>query len=181
VELLVPGITLAQNPATAVESPAVHVIGTTPIPGLGTPIEEVPTPVQSLSAREIERRPQPDLPSLLEQGFSGVSVSNGQGNAHQAEVVFRGFSASPLLGAPQGISVFLDGIRANEAFGDNVNWDLIPANAIATAHLISGSKSKRRAAASATEQTIWPWSQSIRSERSSSVERAEAEFPYRCE
>ncbi len=137
--LLVPGTAPAQNPATAVESPAVHVIGTTPIPGLGTPIEEVPSQVQSLSAREIARQPQPDLPSLLEQGFSGVSVSNGQGNAHQAEVVFRGFIASPLLGAPQGISVFLDGIRANEAFGDNVNWDLIPANAIATTHLISGS------------------------------------------
>ena len=137
--LLVHGTALAQNPATAVESPAVHVIGTTPIPGLGTPIEEVPSQVQSLSAREIARQPQPDLPSLLEQGFSGVSVSNGQGNAYQAEVVFRGFSASPLLGAPQGLSVFLDGIRVNEAFGDNVNWDLIQANAIATTHLISGS------------------------------------------
>ncbi len=137
--LLVPGTALAQNPATANESPAVHVIGTTPIPGLGTPVEEVPSQVQSLSAEGIARAPQPDLPSLLEQGFSGVSVSNGQANAHQAEVLFRGFSASSLLGAPQGISVFVDGIRANAAFGDNVNWDLIQANAIATAHLISGS------------------------------------------
>jgi outer membrane receptor protein involved in Fe transport len=137
--LLLPGTAAAQNPATASESPAVHVIGTTPIPGLGTPVEEVPSQVQSLSAQGIARAPQPDLPSLLEQGFSGVSASNGQANAHQAEVLFHGFSASSLLGAPQGISVFLDGIRANGAFGDNVNWDLIQANAIATAHLISGS------------------------------------------
>ena len=139
VALLARGTAIAQNPATAVESPAVHVISTTPIPGLGTPVEVVPAQVQSLSAREIARQPEPDLPSYLEQGFSGVSVSNGQGNAYQAEVIFRGFSASSLLGAPQGISVFLDGIRANEAFGDTVNWDLIPANAIATTHLISGS------------------------------------------
>jgi iron complex outermembrane receptor protein len=47
----------AQNPATAIESPAVHVIGTTPIPGLGTPVEEVPAPVRSLSALEVERSP----------------------------------------------------------------------------------------------------------------------------
>ncbi len=137
--ILAPGSVHAQNPATAAESPAVHVIGTTPVPGLGTPVEEVPGQVQSLTARDIARRPQADLPALIDAGFSGVSVSNGQGNAQQAEVVFRGFSASPLLGAPQGISVFIDGIRANEAFGDNVNWDLIPANAIATTHLLSGS------------------------------------------
>lgn len=139
VAFFVSGAASAQNPATAVESPVVHVIGTTPIPGLGTPVEEVPSQVQSLSARDFARQPQPDLPSLLEQGYSGVSVSNGQGNAHQAEVNFRGFSASALLGAPQGLSVFVDGIRANEAFGANVNWDLIPINAIATTHLISGS------------------------------------------
>ena len=137
--LLLPAAAMAQNPATVIESQAVHVISATPIPGLGTPLQEVPSQVQSITAGEVRKNPQPDLPSMLEQSLSGVSVSNGQGNAHQAELGFRGFSASPVLGSPQGLSVFIDGMRANEAFGDNLNWDLIPANAIATTHLISGS------------------------------------------
>ena len=45
---------------------------------------------------------------------------------------FRGFAASPLLGTPQGLSVFQDGVRINEAFADVVNWDLLPQNAIAS-------------------------------------------------
>ncbi len=68
-----------------------------------------------------------------------MSLSYGQGNDYQPELSYRGFSASPLLGAPQGLSVFVDGVRANEAFGDAVNWDLLPPNAISTLHLVPGS------------------------------------------
>jgi iron complex outermembrane recepter protein len=35
--------------------------------------------------------------------------------------------------------VYMDGVRVNEAFGDIVNWDLIPANAIANINLMPGS------------------------------------------
>src|SRR5262249_10950235 len=42
----------------------------------------------------------------------------------------RGFAASPLQGTPQGLAVYMQGIRVNEAFGDTVNWDLIPKVAI---------------------------------------------------
>ncbi len=55
------------------------------------------------------------------------------------DINFRGFAASPLLGTPQGISVFQDGVRVNEPFGDVVNWDLIPSSAIAGMQLIPGS------------------------------------------
>jgi len=44
-----------------------------------------------------------------------------------------------LLGAPQGLSVFQDGVRINEAFGDVVNWDLLPQSAISSIQLIPGS------------------------------------------
>ncbi|MGH8714332.1 MAG: TonB-dependent receptor, partial [Casimicrobiaceae bacterium] len=47
-------------------------------------------------------------------------------------------TASPLLGTPQGLSVFQDGARINEAFGDVVNWDLLPASAISSIQLIPG-------------------------------------------
>jgi outer membrane receptor protein involved in Fe transport len=65
--------------------------------------------------------------------------STPQGNPFQNDVLFRGFSASPLLGTPQGMSVYVDGVRVNEAFGDVVNWDLIPKNAISSVTVIPGS------------------------------------------
>src|SRR2546425_9990472 len=57
----------------------------------------------------------------------------------QPDISYRGFAASPLLGTPQGISVYQDGVRINEPFGDTVNWDLIPTAAISTINLIPGS------------------------------------------
>jgi outer membrane receptor protein involved in Fe transport len=62
-----------------------------------------------------------------------------QGNPFQPDLAFRGFTASPLLGTPQGLSVFQDGVRVNEPFGDIVNWDLIPQSAISSVQLIPGS------------------------------------------
>ena len=52
---------------------------------------------------------------------------------------YRGFTASPLLGLPQGIAVYVDGVRANELFGDTVNWDLLPESIIQTVDLAGGS------------------------------------------
>ena len=52
---------------------------------------------------------------------------------------FRGYTASPLLGTPEGVSVYLDGVRQNQPFGDVVSWDLIPKNAISEITLMPGS------------------------------------------
>ena len=127
----------AANPATATEGPAVEVIGIRPVPGLGTPLRDIPAVVQSATARELGEAN--DVADHLARHFSGISLNDAQGNAFQQTLHYRGFAASPLLGLPQGLSVFVDGVRVNEAFGDMVNWDLIPHNAIATAHLLSGS------------------------------------------
>ena len=75
----------------------------------------------------------------MNNNLIGVSVNETQNNPYQPDVLFRGFTASPLLGTPQGLSVFQDGVRVNEPFGDAVNWDLIPVNAIADMILIPGS------------------------------------------
>ncbi len=64
-----------------------------------------------------------------------MSVSDPNGNAVAQELNYRGFSASSLQGAPQGLAVYMNGIRLNEAFGDTVNWDLIPTNVIERADL----------------------------------------------
>jgi outer membrane receptor protein involved in Fe transport len=127
------------NPATATEGDAIEVVGTRPVPGLATPLRDIPASVQSTSARELTERDARDLPDALGRSFAGVTLNDPQGNGFQQTLNYRGFSASPLLGLPQGLSVFVDGVRVNEAFGDMVNWDLIPRNAIATTHMLSGS------------------------------------------
>lgn len=125
---------LAQPPR--VDLPAVEVIGTAPVPGLDRPRDEIPANVQSVRGDALRGG---GLPDQLGSRLLSVNVNEIQGNPFQADVNFRGFTASPLLGLPQGLSVFVDGMRANEPFGDIVNWDLIPRMAIDRLDLIPGS------------------------------------------
>ncbi|MDQ6916368.1 MAG: TonB-dependent receptor plug domain-containing protein, partial [Pseudomonadota bacterium] len=129
----------ADNPAEVFELPRVEVIGTTPLPGLGTELSDVPANVQIFGNRDLARQRPLDLTGFLDRNANSVGVGSGQGNPYQQDLSFRGFAASPLLGTPQGISVFLDGVRINEAFGDVVNWDFLPRSAISTIQLIPGS------------------------------------------
>lgn len=129
-----------ENPAEALEyGEVIEVVGTTPVPGLGTALENVPASVQTYGAEEVGRQRPLSTADFLERNAGSVSVNSGQGNPFQPDVSYRGFTASPLLGTPQGMSVFLDGVRLNEPFGDVVNWDLLPPSAIASLQIISGS------------------------------------------
>ena len=129
----------AANQAEVLEAATVEVVGTTPLPSIGTPINQVPSNVQTGSAKDLSQQQSLDLSEYLDNNLGSVNTSNTVANPYQADVSFRGFTASPLLGTPQGLSVFLDGVRVNEPFGDIVNWDLIPTNAIANINLIPGS------------------------------------------
>ncbi len=128
-----------ENPAEAMELPTVEVVGTTPLPGLGTPTRDVPANVQIYTSKDLAGQRQTNVTDYLEQNPSGIATNAAQGNPFQPDISFRGFSASPLLGTPQGVSIFQDGVRVNEPFGDVVNWDLIPQSAIASIQLIPGS------------------------------------------
>lgn len=77
--------------------------------------------------------------SFLEQQMGAVSVGEAQSNVLQPDLWYRGYVASPLLGVPQGLAVYQNGIRLNETFGDTVNWDLIPEIAIANLELVPGA------------------------------------------
>lgn len=134
-----PQMAFAENKAEALELSKVEVVGTTPLPSIGTPINQVPSNVQTGSSKSIDQQQSLDLSEYLDNNLGSVNTSNSVANPYQADVQFRGFTASPLLGTPQGLSVYLDGVRVNEPFGDIVNWDLIPANAIANINLIPGS------------------------------------------
>jgi len=125
--------------AADIGAPAVEVVGLSPVRGLEQPREEVPGHLQSIDARALRESKRQPLPELLGNRISGINVNEIQGNPYQADVNFRGFSASPLLGTPQGISVYQDGVRINEPFGDSVNWDLVPRAAIGSIDLIPGS------------------------------------------
>ncbi|HET7526458.1 MAG TPA: TonB-dependent receptor [Burkholderiaceae bacterium] len=117
----------------------VEIVGTTPLPGLGTPLRDVPANVQTYSGRELGKQRQGNLSEFLENNPTSITVNSAQGNPYQTDISFRGFTASPLVGVPQGLSVFQDGVRINEPFGDVVNWDLLPQSAIAGLQLIPGS------------------------------------------
>lgn len=127
------------NPATAQELPQVVVIANAPLAGLGLPADEIPANVQTAVSQEMRRQRTLDLADYLNNSFSGISASANAANPFQLDVNYHGFTASPLLGTPEGLSVYVDGVRINESFGDTVNWDLIPQAAISTVTLLSGS------------------------------------------
>jgi len=131
--------TVLDNPATAQELPKVLVIGTAPLPGIGLPLEQVPSNVQTAGSEDLKRQQPLTLADYLNNNLSGINISESQDNPFQPDVNYHGFTASPLLGTPEGLSVFVDGVRVNESFGDTVNWDLIPENAISNVTLTSGS------------------------------------------
>ena len=136
---LLVGEAAADNPAEVFELPTIQVIGTTPLPGFGTPLKDVPANVQTFNRGDFDRQRPFDLTDFLGRNANSVASSSAQGNAYQQDIIFRGFTASPLLGNPQGLSVFQDGVRINEAFGDVVNWDLLAPSAISSIQLVPGS------------------------------------------
>lgn len=121
------------------EAPRVDVISTTPLPTLGTAREEIAAPVQTATAKDLQRSQAFDLTDFMNRNLAGVHVNDMQNNPLQADVSYRGFTASPLLGNPQGLSVYMDGVRMNQALGDQVSWDLIPRAAISSITLMPGS------------------------------------------
>lgn len=130
----------AAGPARAQVAPQrVEIIGVTPLPGTDLPRDQVPGPVQAARASDLARSQATHVGEFLNQMFSGVHVNEIQGNAYQPDVSYRGFTASPLLGTAQGLSLYLDGVRLNQPFGDVVSWDLVPTSAIASLTLMPGS------------------------------------------
>src|ERR1700722_1114787 len=117
----------------------VDVVATTPLAGTDLATDQIAGPVQTATAADIESSGALDLADFMNRRLNGVYVNEMQANPFQPDINFRGYTASPLLGTPEGISVYLDGVRQNQPFGDVVSWDLIPKNAISEMTLIPGS------------------------------------------
>jgi iron complex outermembrane receptor protein len=128
-----------QNRANELETETIEVISTTPVPGIGISVKKVPSNVKGASATDIDKTNNYSAAEYLEKNLPSVTVGDAQGNIFMPDVSFRGQMASPLLGNPQGLPVYMDGMRVNEGFGDVVRWDLIPQNALSTMSLIPGT------------------------------------------
>ena len=134
-----PQLAFAENRAEAIELGKIEVVGVTPLSSLGVPIDQVPSNVQVAKGKDIQDQHGLSIADYMNQNMAGVNINETQNNPYQPDVNFRGFTASPLVGTPQGLSVYQDGVRVNEPFGDTVNWDLIPQNAISSIALMPGS------------------------------------------
>src|SRR5215472_12954182 len=133
--LLLPAAAKAQTEAP-VPLPPVTVIATSPLPGLGIDRDKVPSNSQSLPAPQITTEGPTSFTTQLNQRVGSVNIEENQGNPFQPDVLYRGFEGSPVLGTPIGIAVYQNGVRLNEPFGDNINWDLIPNFAIHRSSII---------------------------------------------
>ncbi|MFZ6773350.1 TonB-dependent receptor [Undibacterium sp. SXout7W] len=120
-------------------SQSVAIVGITPLPGLGQPLNEIAAPVQVARSADIMRSGALELSDFMNRNLGSVHVNTMQGNPFQMDVNYRGYAASPLLGTPQGLSVYMDGVRMNQPFGDVLSWDLIPRSAISSIALMPGS------------------------------------------
>jgi outer membrane receptor protein involved in Fe transport len=117
----------------------VDVVAATPLPGGDLALNQIPSPVQTATKVDIDNSAALELGDFMNRRLNGVQVNEMQSNPFQPDVNYRGYTASPLLGTPEGISVYMDGVRQNQPFGDVVSWDLIPKNAIETVELMPGS------------------------------------------
>jgi outer membrane receptor protein involved in Fe transport len=111
----------------------------TPTAGSGIDVDKVPASINAVGASQIKRTGSLNIADALQQQVPGIVVSEVSGNPFQPDVQFRGFVASPIAGTPQGLAVYQNGVRVNEAFGDTVNWDLIPTAAIRSVTVVTNN------------------------------------------
>ena len=119
--------------------PEVLVVAAAPLPGIGVDRDVVPYTVQTVSGDKLNGTRTGTLAEYLARNFTGVNVNDIQGSPFQTDLTYRGFRASSIPGVSQGLSVYLDGIRVNEPFGDVVSWDMIPESALESVSLVSSA------------------------------------------
>lgn len=117
----------------------IYVYPTAPGTGRGLEVDKIPSAINAIDANQIKRTGSLNVTDALRDNIAGVSISEATGNPFQPNVEFRGFVASPVTGTPQGLAVYQNGVRINEAFSDAVNWDLIPTAAIRSVTLVTNN------------------------------------------
>ena len=134
-----PAVVAQQAPQNTHELDEIVVVGVSPVPGFKVDKDKIPGNIQTLRSSDLTRNGAASVLDALDQQMGSVNFNDTLADPFQPEVLFRGFEASPVLGTPQGIAVYQNGVRINEAFGDTVNWDLIPDIAIDRIDVLSAT------------------------------------------
>jgi outer membrane receptor protein involved in Fe transport len=119
--------------------PTVMVYPTSPLSSGDVEADKVPAAVTVIDSNQIKTTGSLNISDALVKYVPGISINEVAGNPFQPDIQFRGFVASPVSGTPQGLAVYQNGVRINEAFGDTVNWDLIPTAAIKSVNLVTNN------------------------------------------
>ena len=111
----------------------------TPLGGLSQASEPAPFSVEVLDQEAMGSTGRNDPGAALSARLSAVSLSDNLDDPYQLDILYRGFEASPVLGTSQGLAVFQNGTRINEGFGDTLNFDLVPDNAVKRMEIASAN------------------------------------------
>src|SRR5579871_4501011 len=125
--------------ADTIVLPTFDVVATTPLNGGQIDVAKSPFAVWQSTSQDMQTFNDTTLTGNLARSAPGVTVGNVSGNEFEPDLFYRGFDATAVTGTPQGLAVYQNGTRINEAFGDVVNWDLIPANAIDKTTIIAAN------------------------------------------
>ena len=117
----------------------IDVYSSSPLPSIGLPKSMVPANIQTINSNELDAQSGVSIADFMVNNLQGVTVNEIGGNPFQLELNFRGYNATPISGNPQGLSVYIDGIRANQPFSNTVLWDLIPNFSISNMQMVAGS------------------------------------------
>ncbi len=112
-----------------------------PISPAGGVIEfsKVPSAAYTASAEDLQRGGQTEPQEALQKNIPGLILNDAAGSTFRTQIEFRGFSTGSVTGFPQGLSVYQNGVRVNEVFGDTVFFDFMPSNAISDITLVTGN------------------------------------------
>jgi len=117
----------------------IDVYSSSPLPSIGLPKNMIPANIQTINSNELDAQSGVSIADFMVNNLQGVTVNEVGGNPFQLELNFRGYNATPISGNPQGLSVYIDGIRANQPFSNTVLWDLIPNFSISNMQMVAGS------------------------------------------
>ena len=96
-------IASADNPAEVFELPSVTVVGTTPLPGLGTPLKYVPANVQIFNRRDFDRQRPLELTDFLGANANSVNVQPMFDVQYYYPIAF-GELSKPVIAAVNGVT-----------------------------------------------------------------------------
>src|SRR3984885_13696067 len=168
--------------AEEIQLPTFDVVATTPLGGGDIDVAKSPFAVWQTNSQDIQTFNDSTLPDTLARQAPGVTVGNVSGNDFQPDLSYRGFDATAVSGTPIGLAVYQNGVRINEAFGDTVNWELIPENAIDRTAIIAGNPifglNALGGAVTITMKNGFTWQGFDGGVRAGSFNRAQEEIQY---